>query len=56
MPLTTPSQPDARPFIKSVHGLRYHVKDVARSVAFCSATTRPWAVIAIRSPASMRRM
>ena len=29
-----PSQVDARAFIKSVHGIRYHVKDVARSVTF----------------------
>ena len=34
MSQTTPSQVDARAFIKSVHGLRYQVKDVARSVAF----------------------
>jgi glyoxylase I family protein len=34
MPETTPSQVDARAFIKSVHGLRYQVNDVARSVAF----------------------
>ena len=34
MPETAPSHADARTFIKSVHGLRYHVKDVARSVAF----------------------
>ena len=25
---------DAHPFVKSVHGVRYHVKDVARSVTF----------------------
>jgi glyoxylase I family protein len=31
---TAPSHVDARAFIKSVHGVRYHVKDVARSVAF----------------------
>src|SRR4026207_1919293 len=31
---TAPSNADARAFIKSVHGLRYQVKDVARSVAF----------------------
>src|SRR5258708_38174971 len=31
---TPPSHVDARAFIKSVHGLRYQVKDVARSVAF----------------------
>ena len=29
-----PSQIDARTLIKSVHGVRYQVKDVARSVAF----------------------
>src|SRR5881394_4074738 len=34
MPDTTTSQPDTQTFIKSIHGLRYHVKDVARSVAF----------------------
>ena len=34
MPETAPSQVDARTLIKSVHGTRYHVKDVARSVAF----------------------
>jgi glyoxylase I family protein len=34
MPETAPSHVDARTFIKSVHGLRYQVKDVARSVAF----------------------
>ena len=34
MPQPAPSPVDARAFIKSVHGLRYHVKDVARSVAF----------------------
>src|SRR5437773_11631997 len=34
MPQTAPSRVDARAFIKSVHGLRYQVKDVARSVAF----------------------
>ncbi len=34
MPQTEPSHVDARAFIKSVHGLRYHAKDVARSVAF----------------------
>jgi glyoxylase I family protein len=34
MPQTAPSHADAREFIKSVHGLRYQVKDVARSVAF----------------------
>jgi glyoxylase I family protein len=31
---STPSAAAARPFIKSVHGVRYQVKDVARSVAF----------------------
>jgi glyoxylase I family protein len=31
---TAPSHVDARTFIKSVHGLRYQVLDVARSVAF----------------------
>jgi len=31
----TPTSPvDAQAFIKSVHGVRYHVKDVARSVTF----------------------
>jgi glyoxylase I family protein len=34
MPHTAPSNADARAFIKSVHGLRYQVTDVARSVAF----------------------
>ena len=34
MPHTAPSQVDAHTFIKAVHGTRYHVKDVARSVAF----------------------
>jgi glyoxylase I family protein len=34
MPHTAPSYVDARAFIKSVHGVRYHVKDVARSVTF----------------------
>jgi glyoxylase I family protein len=34
MPHTAPPQLDARSFIKSVHGVRYQVKDVARSVAF----------------------
>ena len=29
-----PSQVDSRAFIKSVHGIRYQVKDVARAVAF----------------------
>jgi len=31
---STPSPFDPRAFIKSVHGVRYQVKDVARSVAF----------------------
>lgn len=31
----TPASPvDSRPFVKSVHGVRYQVKDVARAVAF----------------------
>jgi glyoxylase I family protein len=30
----TTSRVDAHPFVKSVHGVRYHVKDVARSVTF----------------------
>jgi len=34
MPDTATSRPDTRQFIKSVHGVRYHVKDVARSVTF----------------------
>ena len=34
MAQTVPSQTDAHAFIKSVHGLRYQVTDVARSVAF----------------------
>src|SRR5262245_4147537 len=34
MPHIAPSHVDARPFIRSVHGVRYHVKDVARSVTF----------------------
>jgi glyoxylase I family protein len=34
MSQTTPSHVDPHAFIKSVHGLRYQVKDVARSVAF----------------------
>jgi glyoxylase I family protein len=29
-----PSQVDSRAFIKSIHGVRYQVKDVARAVAF----------------------
>src|SRR5215813_3325490 len=31
---STTSPADARSFIKSVHGVRYQVKDVARAVAF----------------------
>jgi glyoxylase I family protein len=34
MPETTPSHTDTRAFIKTVHGLRYQVTDVARSVSF----------------------
>jgi glyoxylase I family protein len=34
VPETASSQSDARTFIKSVHGVRYQVKDVARAVAF----------------------
>jgi len=34
MPHTAPPHVDARTFIKGVHGVRYQVKDVARSVAF----------------------
>ena len=34
MTQTAPSHVDAREFIKGVHGVRYQVKDVARSVAF----------------------
>jgi len=34
MPHSAPSEVDARTFIQRVHGIRYHVKDVARSVAF----------------------
>ena len=34
MPPSTTSQADARTFIKAVHGIRYQVKDVARSMAF----------------------
>ena len=34
MPHTAPSEADALAFIKRVHGIRYHVKDVARSVTF----------------------
>jgi len=34
MPNSASSQLDTQAFIKSVHGVRYHVKDVARSVTF----------------------
>ena len=34
MAQTTPSRVDARAFVTNVHGIRYQVKDVARSVAF----------------------
>ncbi len=34
MPDTETSRLDIQSFIKSVHGVRYHVKDVARSVTF----------------------
>ena len=34
MPQTTESRLDPRTFVKDVHGIRYQVKDVARSVAF----------------------
>ena len=34
MPHAAQSHIDARSLIKSVHGIRYHVQDVARSVAF----------------------
>jgi glyoxylase I family protein len=34
MPNTAPSQVDVRPFIKSLHGIRYQVKDVDRAVKF----------------------
>src|SRR6185436_8333677 len=34
MPDTATSGLDTQAFIKSVHGVRYHVKDVARSVTF----------------------
>lgn len=34
MPHTAPSHVDARTFIKHVHGVRYQVTDVARSVEF----------------------
>ena len=34
MPDTSTSHIETQAFIKSVHGVRYHVKDVARSVTF----------------------
>ena len=34
MPRTTTSSVNAHTFIQGVHGVRYQVKDVARSVAF----------------------
>jgi glyoxylase I family protein len=34
MPQSTASRAVSHPFVKSVHGIRYQVKDVARSVAF----------------------
>jgi glyoxylase I family protein len=34
MPQTTESRAVSHPFVKNVHGIRYQVKDVARSVAF----------------------
>jgi len=34
MPQTTPSPVPTHTFIKSVHGIRYQVRDVARAVAF----------------------
>ena len=34
MPQATASPTTSHPFVKSVHGIRYQVKDVARSVAF----------------------
>ena len=34
MPQTTPSSAATNTFVKNVHGIRYQVKDVARSVAF----------------------
>ena len=34
MSLATASRPDEHSFVKSLHGVRYQVKDVARSVAF----------------------
>jgi glyoxylase I family protein len=36
MPQDASSHVDVHTFIKSFHGVRYHVKDVARSVAFYS--------------------
>jgi glyoxylase I family protein len=34
MPQTTATRVDPQAFVESVHGIRYQVKDVARSVAF----------------------
>lgn len=34
MPHASASHVDARAFIRNVHGIRYHVKDVPRAVAF----------------------
>lgn len=34
MPQATTSRLEPHTFVKSVHGIRYHVKDVARAVAF----------------------
>ena len=34
MSQATASQVESHPFVKSVHGIRYQVKDVARAVAF----------------------
>ena len=34
MPDTATSRMETQAFIKSVHGVRYHVKDVARSLTF----------------------
>lgn len=34
MPQSTASRTVSHPFVRSVHGIRYQVKDVARSVAF----------------------
>ena len=34
MSQTAASQVESHPFVKSVHGIRYQVKDVARAVAF----------------------